>query len=250
MNLDSSKPLYLQIEADIKNNILSKKYKPGEKLPTENVLSEQYEVSKITIRKAIQKLSDEGFVKKVQGKGTFVTYQKDKLLLNKTSGFKEVLSTKGHSAKNEVIQASFLNADENISDKLSIPMDTKTVYLERLVWEDNEPMALDKIYFENDKFPDFITKLDDNRSFYQILEESYAIKPKNSVLEINGISANSHQADILKCNIGDPLFYINKISYDENNKPIHYSITTIRCDRITYVVFNNDTTTTNEKIKS
>lgn len=250
MNLDSSKPLYLQIEADIKNSILSKKYKPGEKLPTENVLSEQYDVSKITIRKAIQKLSDEGFVKKVQGKGTFVTYQKEKLVLNKTSGFKEALSTKGHSAKNEVIQASFLNADKTIAEKLSIPINTKIVYLERLVWEDNEPMALDKIYFENDKFPDFITKLDDNLSFYQILEESYAIKPKNSILEINGISANSHQADLLKCNIGDPLFYINKISYDENNKPIHFSLTTIRCDRITYVVYNNDSTTTNEKIKS
>lgn len=54
MIMDSSKPLYLQVEADIKNRILSKQYMPGDKLPTENELSDQYNVSKITIRKAIQ----------------------------------------------------------------------------------------------------------------------------------------------------------------------------------------------------
>lgn len=69
MIMDSSKPLYLQVEADIKNRILSKQYMPGDKLPTENELSDQYNVSKITIRKAIQNLSDEGYVNKVQGKG-------------------------------------------------------------------------------------------------------------------------------------------------------------------------------------
>lgn len=57
MIMDSSKPLYLQVKADIKNRILSKQYMPGDKLPTENELSDQYNVSKITIRKAIQNLS-------------------------------------------------------------------------------------------------------------------------------------------------------------------------------------------------
>ena len=75
MIMDSSKPLYLQVKADIKNRILSKQYMPGDKLPTENELSDQYNVSKITIRKAIQNLSDEGYVNKVQGKGTFNQFQ-------------------------------------------------------------------------------------------------------------------------------------------------------------------------------
>ena len=56
MIMDSSKPLYLQVEADIKNRILSKQYMPGDKLPTENELSDQYNVSKITIRKAIRRI--------------------------------------------------------------------------------------------------------------------------------------------------------------------------------------------------
>ena len=171
MIMDSSKPLYLQVKADIKNRILSKQYMPGDKLPTENELSDQYNVSKITIRKAIQNLSDEGYVNKVQGKGTFINFKKDKLYLNKTSGFKESLSSLGHASRHDIIQASFLNADEDIAEKLMIPMGTKVVYIESLVWQDNEPIAIDKIYIEDARFPDFITTLSKDRSFYQVMDE-------------------------------------------------------------------------------
>ena len=224
MIMDSSKPLYLQVEADIKNRILSKQYMPGDKLPTENELSDQYNVSKITIRKAIQNLSDEGYVNKVQGKGTFINFKKDKLYLNKTSGFKESLSSLGHASRHDIIQASFLNADEDIAEKLMIPMGTKVVYIERLVWQDNEPIAIDKIYIEDARFPDFITTLSKDRSFYQVMDECYHIRPNHSVLEIDGKAAQSHSADTLKCNVGDPLFSIHKISYDQDGKPIHYSL--------------------------
>ena len=249
MIMDSSKPLYLQVEADIKNRILSKQYMPGDKLPTENELSAQYEVSKITIRKAIQNLSDEGYVNKVQGKGTFINFKKDKLLLNKTRGFKEILSSRGHTSRHDIIQASFLYADEDIAEKLMVPQGTKVVYIERLVWQDDEPIAIDKIYIEDARFPDFITTLSKDRSFYQVMDECYHIRPKHSVLEIDGKAAQSHSADILKCNVGDPLFSIHKISYDQDDKPIHYSLTTVRCDRVTYVVSTNDSTIMDEKIR-
>ena len=81
------------------------------------------------------------------------------------------------------------------------------------------------------------------------MDECYHIRPKHSVLEIDGKAAQSHSADILKCNVGDPLFSIHKISYDQYDKPIHYSLTTVRCDRVTYVVSTNDSTIMDEKIR-
>ena len=98
--------------------------------------------------------------------------------------------------------------------------------------------------------PDFITTLSKDRSFYQVMDECYHIRPNHSVLEIDGKAAQSHSADTLKCNVGDPLFSIHKISYDQDGKPIHYSLTTVRCDRVTYVVSTNDSTVMDEKIKS
>ena len=156
----------------------------------------------------------------------------------------------GKESRHDIIQASFLNADEDIAEKLMIPMGTKVVYIERLVWQDNEPIAIDKIYIEDARFPDFITTLSKDRSFYQVMDECYHIRPNHSVLEIDGKAAQSHSADTLKCNVGDPLFSIHKISYDQDGKPIHYSLTTVRCDRVTYVVSTNDSTVMDEKIKS
>ena len=63
------------------------------------------------------------------------------------------------------------------------------------------------------------------------------------------IAQNQH-ADLLKCNIGDPLFSINKISYDFEDKPIHYSSTIVRCDRATYVVHTDNSNMMNTKTKS
>lgn len=248
MNLESNKPLYLQVEADIKNAITSKKYIPGQKLPTENELSEQYGVSKITIRKAMQNLSKDGFVQKVQGKGTFISYKKERLVLNKTKGFKESLMDHGHFTSHKILQASSLKANEDISSKLDIPLNSNIIYLERLISEDFSPIGVDKIYLSESDFPDFFTKIAEDKSFYQILQDSYSIKPNKSVLEINGIIASNEIAKLLECNIGDPLFYIEKISYLKSNKPIHYSVTTVRCDRVSYVVSTNDSTIMNEKI--
>ena len=111
-------------------------------------------------------------------------------------------------------------------------------------------ISIDKIYIEDARFPDFITTLSKDRSFYQVMDECYHIRPNHSVLEIDGKAAQSHSADTLKCNVGDPLFSIHKISYDQDGKPIHYSLTTVRCDRVTYVVSTNDSTVMDEKIKS
>ena len=182
MNLKSNKPLYLQVESDIRNAITLKKYKPGEKLPTETELSNQYQVSKITIRKPMEKLSDDGLVQKVQGKGTFISYQKEKYHLNKTRGFNDTLSGYGPIASR------------------------------------------------------------------RILQEDYAIVPATSTLEINGIIATNNLADLLKCNIGDPLFHIEKTGYQASGVPIHYSVTTLRCDRATYVVTINDMISMDERI--
>lgn len=242
MNADSNKPLYLQVEAAIRNAILTKKYTPGEKLPTEVELSELYQVSKITIRKAMEKLSNDGLVQRVQGKGTFVSYRKDKVTLNETQGFNKSLSSRGHTAKHKILNASYLVATPEIAEKLRLDTKAAVIYIERLIWEDDIPVGIDRLYVAEQRFPDIITKLTPDKSLYQILENDYHITSDRSVLEINGTIADNDTAKLLECSVGDPLFYVEKISYDSEGRPIHFSATTIRCDSVTYVVtlHNND----------
>ena len=80
MRLESNKPLYLQLEASIKHDIYSKKYKPGEKLPTEVELGKIYGVSKITVRKAMENLTKDFLVERIRGKVLLFLKKKKKFI--------------------------------------------------------------------------------------------------------------------------------------------------------------------------
>ena len=82
----------------------------------------------------------------------------------------------------------------------------------------------------------------------KILQENYGVTPTKSVLEINGIIATKELSELLQCSMGDPLFHIEKIGYQKNEQPIHYSITTVRCDRVSYIVSTDSTTVMDEKM--
>jgi DNA-binding GntR family transcriptional regulator len=66
-------PLYYQLENLLREKIVSGELEPGDKLPTELELIEQYGVSRITVRQALQALADEGLIERKQGRGTVVT---------------------------------------------------------------------------------------------------------------------------------------------------------------------------------
>lgn len=110
----SAKLKYNQIEEELKALILEEKIKPGEKMPSENVLSKQYGVSRQTVRKAISDLINEGYVYAVQGSGTYcsdasrfkkdskdiavvMTYLSDYIFPKVISGIDSVLSENGYS---------------------------------------------------------------------------------------------------------------------------------------------------------
>ena len=66
-------PVYFQIKQTIKNRIINKVYKPGEKIPSENELADEFRVNRLTVRQAIFQLVQEGFLSTKRGSGTFVT---------------------------------------------------------------------------------------------------------------------------------------------------------------------------------
>ena len=112
-NKKSASLKYQQIEEELKQLILEEQIKPGEKMPSENILTAKYGVSRQTVRKAISNLINEGFVYAVQGSGTFcsdasrfkkdskdiavvMTYLSDYIFPKVISGIDSVLSENGY----------------------------------------------------------------------------------------------------------------------------------------------------------
>ena len=241
MEKDNNRPLYLQVEADIRNDILQKKYLPGQKLPTENEFCEIYGVSKITIRKAFELLTENELVERLRGKGTFVKLNKEKVALGGSQGFSETISKSGHTTKKHVLSTRLQKADEKIAKKLGLAQKDTVTNINRLIWEDDVPIGLDYFYASDNNYPNLLDNFSNDGSLYDLLKEKYQVFVHHSTVEINGIVATPEIAEILQCYTGDPLFVINKTSYTEKEEVIHYSSSTIRCDRVKYIINLNNT---------
>ena len=114
--------LYSNIENDLRQKILSGEFGPGERLPTEAELCEQYGVSRITVRRAIKNLVDDDMLRRYRGKGTFVRPKLHELDANLQNnlGFTGLTSL-GGKANRHIIEAKRIPASATVAAKLGIP---------------------------------------------------------------------------------------------------------------------------------
>ncbi|MGX7164069.1 GntR family transcriptional regulator [Enterococcus massiliensis] len=249
MKAESNRPLYIQVESAIRNDILQKKYLPGEQLPTEEELCKIYGVSKVTVRKAFQLLTTSGLVERSRGKGTFVKQRKKQILLGVEKGFNDSLGNNGHIIKNSLIHTQFLPADNLLAKKLQVSIGDSVINIKRLMLEDDVPIGIDDFFTSSKKYPNLLDNLSGDTSLYQLLSNQYNVTVSRSSLEINGITADEETAKSLQSFIGDPLFVIDKTSVDQQDQIIHYSTSIIRCDRVSYVIDISDKTFIKKKNK-
>ncbi len=230
MNNDNSMihnvPLYMIVYHELKENIKRGQYVIGEKLPTEPQLAEHFKVSAITIRRAIQELCDEGFLKKVQGKGTFVEYQKLQRQIDRkfqVLGFTTTCKENGVKPRSETINVNLLLPPSNIAKYLNIDNKQKTVYLERICYADDIPIMLEKAWFQ----PQYTFLLDEDlvdNSLIKTLNKHNIVVTRSSKTVIEVTRANAMIDRCLKLGKSEPLFLITTVLNDANDNAIYVSI--------------------------
>ena len=223
LNETSLTPLYQQLMEDIKYSIENGKYTYDDKIPTEPELSGTYGVSRITVRRAVDELCNEGYLVKKQGKGTFVCKPK---LLRKIERSNEVLSFSKACTMNGMTpgarvldyQVSFARLDEQ--DFFGVDDKTKILYIKRVLTADDTPIMLENNFYVFDKFKFLQDEVLENASLFEVLERHniYACESIKSTLEI--VKAESHHAKDLDVVVGEPLFYMNVYFGDKEGKPV------------------------------
>ncbi|MHB8065442.1 MAG: GntR family transcriptional regulator, partial [Ruminiclostridium sp.] len=124
MLLDKSQPipLYYQVKENLMEKIKNKYFQVGDLIPSESELQAMYDVSRITIRRAIQELVQEGYLFTQQGKGTFVSKPKASQELNLISSWAETMVILGMHPETKVIRFSEETAPVNVAKQLNIPI--------------------------------------------------------------------------------------------------------------------------------
>src|SRR6056297_3859883 len=140
-------PLYYQLYKELKKQIMNGELKPGDAMPSEYSFCEDLEISRLTVRKALEELSREGLITRTRGRGTFVAQNKQEENLTELQGFTDEVKKQGQHTASIVIENRLVEPPPEVVQCFSISDDTPVIFLKRLRLVDNSPMAIESAYF-------------------------------------------------------------------------------------------------------
>lgn len=235
-SLANALPLYDQLKFALIQAITAGKYPVGHYLPAEPQLCERHNVSRITVRRAVEELCREGYLKKVRGKGTLVIYQKVNQTLVSLTGFTESMAQLGRKTDYQILATHCPAADRTAQVRLGAGRAEEVVHIERLISVDGHPLTLEHLYFNKSVFPGVREAVEQGRSFYESLQRLHGARPEHTERVINVVFASPDECERLRCQASDPVYRIEKLTQDTDRIPLGFSIMITPVSRITYTI--------------
>src|SRR5699024_7349737 len=165
-----TKNKYYEIYLQLKQKIMEEKYEESELLPSENALAKEYSVSRETIRKALDYLSQDGLIQKKQGKGSIVLNPRlFNFPISGLTSFKELSDSQQMKAQTILLSNRFIKVDEQLNKKVNWPLGSEVIAIERVRKIDEQRVIFDTDYLD----PKITGEIPDERlenSLYDYLE--------------------------------------------------------------------------------
>ncbi len=223
-------PMYYQLKEILLDMIDDREV--GDPLPTEKELCEQYDVSRTTVRQALQDLVVEGYLNRMKGKGTFVAEPKisqDFLIV--LESFEKEMRSKGLSPSTQVLEFGKSESTSRIATQLRLSVSTDVYFLQRLRFADNEPIVVVNTYLPIGLLPG----LEDHdlaaESLYSVIENGYGYKIARARRSLEAVAAEDWVARLLSLRAGAPVQYIETVTELVDGTPVEYSNAWYRGDR-------------------
>lgn len=219
-----SVPLYQQIKDDIKAAIHSGKYQPKEKIPPEPALSEEYSVSRITVRRAIEELCNEGYLTKMQGRGTFVNTPRINRKFtggNKVEGFSQTCRELGLVPGARVVDRRIVPARHDEQEFFGLESDALLIYVERVRTADSQPIFLENLFLPYEGYKALLTMDLSNVSMFETISRVSGHSPTDIAHRtVEVTKASLEQSQHLSIPLGEPMLFLNAYFLDEMGQPI------------------------------
>jgi GntR family transcriptional regulator len=217
----NSIPLYLQLKNKIKKEIRTGMLKPGDKIPSESQMQAEYHMSRVTIRNALAELEVEGYIIKVQGKGSFVANSDMLRLPIGVTSLTEDAKMQGVKLVSKVLTAGLLPVKSEI-DKEFFGLDDNgmVMVVKRIRYADGVPISIEENHLPSRLWD--LEKEDLTGSLYDILVNKYRMLPTNKGRRSIKISfATEEIAEHLNLSLGTPVIESEMYVFDINGEPIH-----------------------------
>lgn len=233
-------PLYHQLELQLRAAIEDGRFKPGDQLPTEAVLQQEYGVSRVTVRTALKRLEEDGLISTQQGRGAFVTSQagsSPKIVRNPANllSFEEDLVRQAGPPAIEVLSVESYPATAALAEMLEVPEGTELLRIRRLGSVGGAPLWLET----RNLHPDYESFVEDGHlrspSVTALLGTLTGRHIESSRLRISAGAATSEQAKHLGLDPGDPVL-INEFTVRADGRPVEAARAIFRGDRYAFAV--------------
>jgi GntR family transcriptional regulator len=227
-------PLYYQLAGILSAAILGGEISAGTRLPSEPDLCTQFNVSRATIRRAFQKLENEGLIRRVKGHGTFVadTRARSWVLQSSEGFFHEEVDRLPFSVTSKVLKAEHAALPYAATEALQLPVGTVGVILERIRFIDNK-VALHVTDFVPARLADAALSLRErDGSLYDRLEQLSSVTVHRGRRTLEAAHAPVAIAELLDVKPRTALTYVESVSWDREGHPFHFFQLWLRTDRI------------------
>ncbi len=232
--LKTGQPRHEQISDHLRAQIQEGVYPADTQIPSESQLTERFDVSRITVRRALQTLENEGLIYRRQGLGSFVKETGVRQGLVRLNDFVEDMNQAGLTGSSRVLHFGQEKAPADVAKALGIQEGHILIRLDRLRLGDGEPVAFDQTWMSV-----FYAGLLDGHdleqdTIYRILEQHYGITVERGHYRLKAVNANPVVAAQLEVPQGRALLLIERTSVTHGEKRIYFQRRFYRSDRVAY----------------
>lgn len=217
---ESYEPVYMQIVKILKKSISTGHFKPGDKLPSENQLCNEFSVSPMTVRRALDVLIDQNIIYGVQGKGTYIRKIKIGSASFELSALKEFFAS--DNIKVKLLDVTIREASGAVAEKLNLNSGESVIYLKRLLLKDSEPYFLHEEYLIYDPTRPIVESELEVTALEGFFDGSGSSEIMNGKLHLKPVIIKGNRASQLNLVSESPAFSLEHIFYDNSGQPINW----------------------------
>jgi GntR family transcriptional regulator len=226
--------LHERVSHSLHARILDGTYPPGSRLPTEHELCETYGVSRITIRQALERLRQEGWVDKIHGQGTFVQRSRAVQHIDALQSFSEAMAPLGHRVSNRVASVRVVTANRALAKRLKLRAQSDATEIQRVRMLDGAAVSFEVTYAAQEIGAQLLAADLERRDIFHVIEQDCGIRIGHADLSIRSMPASDAVACALEVAQGSPLLEIDRLVYDRDGAPVLFESLNYRGDSFQY----------------
>jgi GntR family transcriptional regulator len=215
-------PTYVWIREALRKDIAGGIFKHGERLPAEHELAARFGVSRMTLRKSLEDLVDEGLLYRRHGRGTFVAFLHLERDHTRLTNFFDSASQEGIPVRASLLVREIISAHQKVAAALNLSEGERVIRIKTLRYANELPITVHDAHIPHDLFPSLSEGIPEAQHLWTSFERC-GYKVKRAIQRIEALPATDELARLMEINPGAPILFKERTLYADDGTPIEFT---------------------------